>query len=427
MMLVYAPTLAIVTLVAVASYGVLRWAAYVPFRDAAAERLIVSAKENSHFLETVRAMVPIKLFCREDERRVRWQNLFIEVQNRDMRTAKMSLGFSVANSFVFGLENLLVISIGARQIISGLSSPVANDAMTVGMLFAFISYKNQFASRVSGLINYSVELKMLSLHAERLSDICLEAPESTGIPDNDLDHLPACIQLRGVSFRYAEGEPWILKDVDLTIDAGSSLAIVGPSGAGKTTLLKIALGLLKPIEGEVLYGGQKLEHLGLQNYRRCIGTVMQEDALLSGTLADNIAFFDAQKNVDRIRQCAQAAQLQEDISRMPMGYETLVGDLGSGLSGGQKQRVLLARALYKRPRVLALDEATSHLDLNSERAVVAELRQARLTRLIIAHRPETIAGAERVVQLMPTPFGARLLDIPRDIPPAVAKNHECEA
>jgi ATP-binding cassette subfamily B protein RaxB len=273
--------------------------------------------------------------------------------------------------------------------------------MTVGMLFAFISYKGQFTGRVSALINYAVELKMLSLHAERLADIALEPPErSDDLPHNELAHLDSSIELRNVSFRYGEGEPWILRNANFRIEAGESVAVTGPSGAGKTTLLKLALGLLKPSEGEVLYGGMPVRQLGLANFRRQIGTVMQEDALLTGSLADNIAFFDVQPDQARIEACARLAQLHADICRMPMGYQTLVGDLGSGLSGGQKQRLLLARALYKQPRVLALDEATSHLDLGNERAVTAALSELPLTRLVIAHRPETIAGAQRVVQLL---------------------------
>ncbi|MFT7722156.1 MAG: peptidase domain-containing ABC transporter [Roseateles sp.] len=401
MMLIYAPTLAAVTVGAVALYGLLRWASYAPFRNAAAERLVVAARENTHFLETLRAMTPLKLFGREQERRARWQNLLVEVQNRDLRTARMGMGFSTASTFIFGLENLLVLWLGARLIMGGLAGGGASSGagMTVGMLFAFLAYKGQFSGRVSALINYAVDLKMLGLHAERLADICLEPPEKDELPHNDLAHLPPGIELRGVSFRYGEGEPWVLKDADFSIAAGESVAVVGASGAGKTTLLKIALGLLQPTEGEVLYGGQPVRHLGIANFRRQIGTVMQEDVLLTGSLADNIAFFDVQPDPARVEACARMAQLHEDIARMPMGYQTLVGDLGSGLSGGQKQRLLLARALYKQPRVLALDEATSHLDLGNERAVTAAIAHMRLTRLVIAHRPETIAGAQRVVQI----------------------------
>jgi ATP-binding cassette subfamily B protein RaxB len=185
----------------------------------------------------------------------------------------------------------------------------------------------------------------------------------------------------------------------LLLVAGERVAIVGPSGCGKTTLLKVLLGLLAPLEGDGLYGGIPVKHLGLQNYRRRIGTVMQEDVLLAGSIADNISFFDVQHDDERAQACAKTAAVHEDIAAMPMGYQTLVGDMGSSLSGGQKQRVLLARALYKSPKVLALDEATSHLDIANEQRVTQALAQMNVTRIIVAHRPETIAAAQRVVVL----------------------------
>lgn len=405
MMVIYAAPLAGVVLVAMALYGLLRWVGYGPLRNAAAERLVMAAKENSHFLETLRAITPLKLFVREQERRARWQNLVVDVQNRDVRTAKLDIGFNTANTFIFGVENLMVMGLGAKMIMAGQMS--GGSGMTIGMLLAFISYKVQFTSRVSALIHYAVQLKMLYLQADRLADITLEPPESDEIPEHELTHLSASIELRQVSFRYGEGEPWILKNASVKIDAGQSVAVTGPSGVGKTTLLKIALGLFQPNEGEVLYGGQRIQHLGLQNYRRMIGTVMQEDVLLTGSLIENISFFDVQPDMHRVQASAILAQLHDDIVRMPMGYQTLVGDLGSGLSGGQKQRLLLARALYKQPRVLALDEATSHLDLHKERAVADSLDSLPLTRLIIAHRPETIAGAQRVVQIS----GGQILEV----------------
>jgi len=137
--------------------------------------------------------------------------------------------------------------------------------------------------------------------------------------------------------------------------------------------------------------------LGMSNVRRKIGVVMQEDALLTGSIADNIAFFDLSPDLLRIEACAQLAQIHTEIARMPMGYQTLIGELGSGLSGGQKQRILLARALYAQPSVLALDEATSHLDMQNESAVSNTLSQLKLTRIVIAHCPETIARADRHV------------------------------
>lgn len=400
MMLLYAPALAVVTVGATSLYGLLRWAAYGPFREAAAERLVVAARENTHFLETLRAITPLKLFGREQERSARWQNLLVEVHNRDVRTAQMNIGFGVANTFVFGVENLLVFWLGAGLVMqSGTGGAGAASAapFTIGMLFAYIAYKGQFAGRVSALINCAVEIKMLSVHFERLADIALAEPERDTVPTNDLAHLQPSIELRNVCFRYGEGEPWVLKDLDLKLAAGQSVALVGPSGCGKTTLLKVILGLLQPQEGEVLYGGVQVKHLGLQNYRRLIGTVMQEDVLLAGSIADNISFFDQRPDQARVQACATLAAVHEDIAKMPMGYQTLVGDLGSSLSGGQKQRVLLARALYKAPKVLALDEATSHLDITNERRVNKALARMPLTRIIVAHRPETIAAAQSVV------------------------------
>lgn len=413
LMLAYSVQLTAIVSGAVLAYGCLRWLAYQPFRDAAAERLVISAKESTHFLETLRAITPLKLYSREDERRARWQNLIVDVQNRDVRTAKLNMTFQTANTFIFGLENLLVLWLGARLILDG--QQAGSVTLTVGMLFAFISYKTQFTGRVSKLIDYGVELKMLSLHAERLADIALTPPEQDEVPLSTLGHLEPSMELRNVSFRYAEGEPWILKNASFKIEAGEIVAVTGPSGAGKTTLLKVLLGLLPPTEGEVLYGGVPVRQLGMRNFRRQIGTVMQEDVLLTGSLADNISFFDAQPDMERIQLCATLAQMHEDIARMPMGFQTLVGDLGSGLSGGQKQRLLLARAIYKQPRVLVLDEATSHLDIANERAVAASLSKMRLTRLVIAHRPETIAGAQRVVQVRE----GQVLELARQVPSGV--------
>ena len=180
------------------------------------------------------------------------------------------------------------------------------------------------------------------------------------------------------------------------------------------------LGLLEPSEGEVLIGGVPLRQLGLRTARAMVGTVMQDDVLLSGSLMDNICFFDLQPDHARAQFAAQQAQVHAEIVGMPMGYQTLVGDLGSGISGGQKQRLLLARALYKAPKILALDEATSHLDVSNERAVTQTLAALPLTRVVIAHRPETIAGAKRVVQLVQTASnskdGAQLVDVVRAVP-----------
>jgi ATP-binding cassette subfamily B protein RaxB len=399
MMFIYSPTLTWVVLSASVLYALVRWVSYSPFRHAASERLVLSGQEQSHFIETLRAMTPLKLFARENERRARWQSLMVEVMNRDFQTAKLNMGFNVARTLIFGLENLCVFWLGARIILPSQTQDHSASVFTVGMLLAFISYKVQFTSRFSALINQGIELKMLSLHRDRLADIVLTPPEQDtpqgNLPAHDLSHLPASLELRKVSFRYSEAAPWLLYNMDLCIQAGEHVAITGASGCGKTTLLKILLGLLTPTHGSVLYGGVPISQLGMSNVRRKIGAVMQEDALLTGSISDNIAFFDLSPNLQRIEACAQLAEMHKDIARMPMGYHTLIGELGSGLSGGQKQRLLLARALYAQPSVLALDEATSHLDMHNENAVSNTLSQLKLTRIVIAHRAETIARADR--------------------------------
>jgi ATP-binding cassette subfamily B protein RaxB len=401
MMFIYSPTLTWVVLAASALYALVRWISYTPFRHAASERLVLAGQEHSHFIETLRAMTPLKLFARENERRTRWQSLMVEVMNRDFQTAKLNMGFNAARTLIFGLENLCVFWLGAKIILASQAQNSGNSVLTVGMLLAFISYKMQFTGRVSALINQGIELKMLNLHRDRLADIVLTPPEQDtpqgNLPFNDLIHLPASLELRNVSFRYADTEPWLFQDLNLNIQAGEHVAITGASGCGKTSLLKILLGLMAPTHGVVLYGGVPVQQLGLSNVRRKIGVVMQEDALLTGSIADNIAFFDLAPHQPTIERCAQLAEIHQDIMRMPMAYHTLIGELGSGLSGGQKQRLLLARALYGQPTVLALDEATSHLDMHNEHAVSQTLSQLQLTRIVIAHRPETIARADRQI------------------------------
>jgi ATP-binding cassette subfamily B protein RaxB len=270
------------------------------------------------------------------------------------------------------------------------------------MLFAYMAYKELFSTRVAALVDKVSELAMLRLHGERVADIALaeaEAAEGPSPVEVDLARRPARIELRGVGYRYASTEPWVLRGIDLVIEPGRCLALTGPSGCGKTTLVKVMLGLLAPTEGEVLFDGTPIRHLGLAAYRELIGTVMQEDRLFSGSLADNICFFDAEPDLDRIEACARLATVDAEIRAMPMGYHTLVGDVGIGISGGQKQRVLLARALYRNPRILVLDEATSHLDIRNEQGVNAAVAAMHLTRVVVAHRPDTIAMADRVVTM----------------------------
>jgi ATP-binding cassette subfamily B protein RaxB len=243
---------------------------------------------------------------------------------------------------------------------------------------------------------------MLGIQAERIADIVLTPPEESvkvveeARPRNSI--VPS-IEVRNVSYRYATGEPWVLRNVSMEIKPGESVAIAGPSGCGKTTLLKIILGQLQPEEGDVLIGGIAIKQLGLKAYRELIGVVMQDDRLFAGSLAENIAFFDHATDQARIEEVAKFASIHDDILKMPMGYHTLIGDMGTGVSGGQRQRIVLARALYKKPSILFLDEATSHLDTGTEAVVNQAVKQLLMTRVTIAHRPQTLQMADRLIIL----------------------------
>jgi len=394
MMLFYSPSLTLVSVVAMLIYALLRWGVFRALREASAEQIIHAARQQTHMIETASGIQSVRLFGKGDVRRAGWLNMLADQFNAELRIQRLTLSQDTARGLLSGLERVIVVWLAARLVLS--------HEFTAGMLFAFMAYQLQFSTRVSALVDKLAELSMLRLHGERVADIVLQETErdAQSLPaEVDLSKLPMSVELRNVSFRYSPTEPFVLQGVDLRIEAGECVAITGPSGCGKTTLVKVMLGLLQPTEGEIIVGGMRLGQLGLANYRRLIGTVMQEDRLFSGSIADNICFFDPDPQWERIVESARQAGVEREITEMPMGFHTLTGESGIGLSGGQKQRILLARALYHQPRMLVLDEATSHLDLGNERSVNATVQALALTRVIVAHRPETIAMAERVVVL----------------------------
>lgn len=391
MLYIYSALLATIVLAGVLIYAGIRFGMYRALRKASMQEIIAKAGENSNFMETVRGIQTIKILGGEAHREGLWQNHFVNSVNRRIKVGLFQISFQNANRFLFGLETIIVIYLAARLIMGG--------QFSVGMLMAFLAYKRQFTSKASRLVEMLVQFKMLNLHFERLADVALTPREVTE-PDNTRDNdLQGGVGLHNASFRYSDNGPWIVRDLSLNISTGESVALVGPSGCGKTTVMKLMLGLLPPNEGKVLVDGIRLEHIGLRRYREQVAAVMQEDQLLSGSIRENITFYESQPNMDKVVACASRAAIHDDISRMPMGYNSLIGDMGSSLSGGQKQRLLLARALYRRPRILFLDEATSHVDARTEHEINDAIREMNITRVIIAHRRETIDSADRVIDL----------------------------
>lgn len=393
MILIYSRTLAFVVIVAALLYLLLRLGLFLPLRLAAEDKIQRAARQQSHLLETVRGIQTLKLFNREQQRQMQHQNLAVDHFNADVRMQKLHILYRLGNTLVFSGEHILVIWLGALLIL--------DQQFSVGMMFAFLAYKDLFTSRIIALIEKGIEFKMLGLHLERVGEIALHEPEAAtmDMPDSNDSSISASLQIRDLTYAWGDHQTPVLQSLNLDIAEGESVAIVGASGCGKTTLAKLLLGLLQPDSGSIQIGGCDLRRFGIARYRQLVGSVLQEDNLFAGSIADNICFFDADTSMERIQACAQLACVHADIAAMPMGYNTLIGDMGGALSGGQKQRILLARALYKQPRILILDEATSHLDVQREKQVNDAIRNLNLTRIIIAHRPETIASADRVILL----------------------------
>lgn len=396
MMALYSLKLTAVVLGAIALYTLVRLALYRPLHQATEEMIQSSAKEQSNFLENIRGMQTIKLFGNESQRQGIWQNRYAEVINSEIRLGRLNISFNAFNRLLFGLENVLVIYFAAIMVMA--------NSLSIGMVLAFIAYKGQLTARFTNLIEQIIQFKMMRLHLDRIADIALTEQEAnregeTSFSATEGGAPKGQLTLENICFSYNQEQAPILNNVNLTLKAGESIAITGPSGAGKTTLMKIMLGLLQPTSGKVLLDGKDITHIGLKNYRKTIAAVMQSDTLLAGSIADNISFFDPQPNYLKIEQCANLAAIHDDITKMTMGYNSLVGDMGSNLSGGQVQRLLLARALYQSPCVLFMDEATSHLDKDNEAKISEQIQHLPITRIMIAHRQETINMAEQVYSL----------------------------
>jgi ATP-binding cassette subfamily B protein RaxB len=404
MMFLYSPLLATICLATTALYAVTRMVAHRLYWRANEEAVVFAAQENSHFIETLRGMPSIKSLGIERRRQGLWANYLSERVSADVRVARIDLVFNTLSTGLFGIDRILIIVIGAHAVMA--------NTLTVGMLVAFLAYKDQFSQRLSKLLDTLAKLAMLSMHGERIADIALAEPETLAAPAIFRSSMPMSdpvLSAREIHFRYAANEPEIIAGANLDVAMGECVAIIGPSGAGKTTFLKILAGLLRPQSGTVALHGLPIDALGLSEYRAQIGCVLQDDRLLAGSVADNIAGFN--ENVDRqlVETAASLAAIHDEIVHMPMGYETLVGDMGSSLSGGQLQRIVLARALYRRPRLLLLDEATSHLDEQNESAINRAICSLTIPRVIVGHRRSTIEMADRIIPILTQGASAALI------------------
>ena len=396
MMLIYSRTLTLIILAAVALYGVVRLSTFGLLRRRTEEQIVAAAKENTNFMENIRTMQGIKLFGKETDRLSLWENYYVDVINTGIRVQKFGIHIGIINGIIANGRAILILYLGA--------SAVLGNTLSIGMLMAFTSWAQSFLGRAMALLDKTIEFRLLDVHLTRLADIVFTNVEpdtnGTGIPAAGNSSKPL-LEVRDVAFRYSENHPFLFNSVNLSMESGETIAIIGPSGCGKSTLLKALASMYRPSHGEIRMYDREIERIGLQNYRSKIGAVMQDDSLLTGSIADNICFYDPEPDRDAIERAADLAAIHKEILAMPMQYDTLVGNLGVALSGGQIQRILLARAIYKNPEILFLDEATSHLDIENEKLVNDAVKRLKMGRIIVAHRPETIKLADRIFQLTP--------------------------
>ena len=372
-------------------FAILRFATYVPLRHLTHETIAADALENSSFIENVQRHRAIKLLGAEADREDAWGERFVVSINTDARLSRFGLHLGLAGSAIGSIEGVVMLLLGANKVIQG--------DFTLGMLFAFQSYGGIFSGRVHALIDALVNLRMLQVHQERIADIGLEEREVPVECKGIRSDLRGAISVRSLCFAYNDEEGAVLEDVNLDIASGEFVAIAGESGKGKTTFIKLLCKLLLPTDGEIQVDGIDLGQLDTLHYRSQIGVVMQDDDLFSGSLIENIAMGEAQPDTDRVERAARLACIHEDIRRMPMRYLTLVGYMGSTLSGGQRQRVMLARALYRNPNMLLLDEGTAHLNESLQEQVLSHLTASSATLIIASHDPRVLERADRCIYL----------------------------
>ncbi|HDR2689171.1 peptidase domain-containing ABC transporter [Enterobacter ludwigii] len=394
MMALYGGWLTGVVMCFTALYVLIRLMTYSTYRELSEEILVRDARTRSYFMETLYGIATIKMQGFSERRSIHWLNLEIDTINTEIKITKMDLLFGGVNSLITACEQIAMLWLGSRLIID-------ND-ITIGMFIAFGVFREQFADRIWSLTNFLTKLRMMHLHNERVADIALNTQEKKK-PDIEILNTmkPVALEINALSYRYDDHSAAVFRGLSFQVLAGESVAITGPSGAGKTTLMRVLCGLFEPQTGSVMIDGNDIQQLGLNNYRKIIGCVMQDDKLFSGSIRENICGFDENADYEWMEECARASFIHGAIVKMPMGYDTLVGELGEGLSGGQKQRIFIARALYRKPGILFMDEATSALDEESETYVNQAIKKLNITRIIIAHRQSTIASVERVIRLMP--------------------------
>jgi ATP-binding cassette subfamily B protein len=360
-------------------------------RDFSRRELAAQGKSQGYMAEALAGMATLKAAGAEQQSLEQWTNLFLEQLNISVRRNYLTVLINGAQSVLRTLTPMALLWLGATQVMNG--------TLSIGTMFALNTLAGAFLAPIGSLVGTGQQLQIVRTHFERLADVSTAEPEQDRAKALPPPYLSGRIRLDRVSFRYDPEAPEVLHNINLTIEPGQKVALVGRTGSGKSTLGKLLLGLYLPTEGQILYDNFPLTSLDLQDVRRQFGVVLQESAIFSGSVRQNISLHDPSMPMERIVEAARMAAIHEDIARMPMGYETYVSEGGSGLSGGQRQRLAIARAIAHHPAILLLDEATSHLDVITEQQVEHNLHAVPCTQIIIAHRLSTIRDADVIIVL----------------------------
>lgn len=390
MMFFYSPLLTLVVLVSVLVYGLFRVLQFRPLRDSQLENIGANAKLDSLFIESISSLQGIKMAGREMQRENIWRHQFVDTIDTSAKIGRLTVTYETVNNFVRGAEHVLVIFLAANHVLEG--------ALSIGMVYAFMSFRTSFTDAVTSVINEVMQFKMVGLHLERLADITNSAAE-TGLIESGMFTVPIHGQLilQHVSFHYPGTKTAVLSDLSLEVPQGNFVALYGPSGVGKSTLLRVMMGLIEPTAGKMMVDNQELSKIGMRSYRSSIAAVTQEDILFSGSIQDNITFFDLAPDPALMTWAAQKAEIHLEITQMVMGYESQVGQMGMTMSQGQRQRIIIARALYRQPKILFLDEGTAHIDKLCALKIMTNIREMNLTCVYVSHDTDLLEFSDRVI------------------------------
>lgn len=358
------------------------------------ENFELSSKNQSHWVETIESIQEIKINNYEDQKRWKWEGIQARLYRVNQKVLKINAAQSLGAQFINGIQNMMVTFYCAIAVING--------EITFGVMVSVQFIIGMLNGPVSQFISFIQAAQYAKISFMRINEIHQIEEEEDGCASNNII-LPQnkSLIVHNLTFQYSPQTPLVLRNINLFIPEGKVTAIVGDSGSGKSTLLKLLLRLYKPSYGEVLIGGMNVNNISLRQWRNRCGCVMQEGKLFNDTIINNIVLSEEDIDYQALKQAVEVANISHEIEQMPQGYQTLIGEMGRGLSGGQRQRILIARALYKKPDYIFLDEATNSLDSINEQKIVQALDAVFVNRtvVIIAHRLSTIRKADQIIVL----------------------------